>query len=308
MNNIPTTTKYLLYANTAVFVLQLVLETQGIDLADRLGLHFALAENFNALQLLTYMFLHADMTHIFFNMFALWMFGRIIEQALGSKHFLIYYLVCGVGAGICQELVQFGEYFINDLHQYKSVNTGASIITMEQFLASWTTIGASGAVYGILLAFGFLFPNERIMLLIPPIPMKAKYFVIGYAVLELFLSFSSNTNVAHFAHLGGMIFGFILLVRWTRLSHGTGWWGKLKNHFANKKKAPQQPFTSYTYTSTSTATPPPTDNAEAKREEARKKVDALLDKIKVAGYESLTAEEKEFLFNISNASSKKTEE
>ncbi len=307
MNSLPSTTKYLLFANTAVFLLQLVMESQGIDLADYLGLHFALADNFNVGQLFTYMFLHADWTHLFFNMFALWMFGRIIEQALGSRHFIIYYLVCGIGAGFCQELVQFGEYFLNNLHQYETVQFGTSIISMEQFLSRWTTIGASGAVYGILLAFGFLFPNERIMLLIPPIPMKAKYFVIGYAALELFLSFSSNSNVAHFAHLGGMIFGFLLLVRWTRMNHGVGWWGKLKGHFASKKATPKQPFTSYTYTSTSTYTPPPTENKDAEREAARKKVDALLDKIKAAGYESLTAEEKEFLFNISNSRTKKNQ-
>lgn len=305
MNNIPTITKYLLFINTAVFLLQLIMEAQGVNLADWFGLHFALADNFNVLQLITYMFLHADWTHLFFNMFALWMFGRITEQALGSRHFLIYYLVCGVGAGFCQELVQFGEYYIENLHQYETVNTGSSIIPMEEFLRRWTTIGASGAVYGILLSFGFLFPNERIMLLIPPIPMKAKYFVVGYAALELFLSFSSNSNVAHFAHLGGMIFGFVLLVRWTRLNHGIGWWGKLKSHFSNKKKILNTPFRNYTYTSTSTYTPPPTKDVQAEREAMRKKVDELLDKIKVSGYDCLTKEEKEFLFNVSNSQTKK---
>ncbi len=142
-------------------------------------------------QVVTYMFLHGNLSHLFFNMFALWMFGRTLEMRLGSKRFITYYLVCGVGAALLQ-------------------------LAVGLIYPGGITVGASGAVYGILLAFGVLYPNHTIMLLIPPIPIKAKYFVILYGVLELYLGWRNNPldNVAHFAHLGGMIWGFLLLYYW----------------------------------------------------------------------------------------------
>lgn len=148
---------------------------------------------FHTYQFITYMFLHANFEHIFFNMFALWMFGRTLEYELGSKRFLIYYMVCGVGAALIQYLVAltFGEL-------------------------PMTLIGASGAVMGLLLAFGVMHPNATIMLLIPPIPLKAKWFVIAYAVLELFLGVGNIDNVAHFAHIGGMLWGLGLLYYWKK--------------------------------------------------------------------------------------------
>ncbi|NLZ72790.1 MAG: rhomboid family intramembrane serine protease, partial [Bacteroidales bacterium] len=169
------------------------------------------------IQLISYMFLHAGFSHIFFNMFAAWMFGRILEQVWGAKRFLIYYLVCGIGAGIIQEIVQLIQYeFV--LSSYENVNIGHAIIPMKEYLNLMTTVGASGAVYGILLAFGMLFPNQPLFIFPLPMPIKAKYFVIGYAVIELYLGLANTQgdNVAHFAHLGGMIFGFILIKYWRK--------------------------------------------------------------------------------------------
>ena len=207
MNSLPPITRNLLIANVVCYLLQLLAGSLRIDLTDLLGLHFVLADDFRVWQLVSYMFLHGSLTHLFFNMFSLWMFGGLIERTLGAKRFLTYWMVCGIGAGICQEFWQTGQYFVEGLNNYPMVNTGTAIIPMGDYLNLWTTIGASGACYGVLLAFGMLFPNERIMLLLPPIPMKAKYFVAGYAAIELISAYASNDNVAHFAHLGGMLFG-----------------------------------------------------------------------------------------------------
>jgi len=144
-------------------------------------------------QLLTYGFLHGDMMHIFFNMFGLWMFGRELEQMMGSQRFLTYFLTCVVGAGVIQ------------------------LIVAGMQSAIYPTVGASGGVFGILLAYGLTFPNRMVMLIFPPIPMKAKYFVLFYGLLELYLGVSGNApGVANFAHLGGMLFGFLLLRYWAR--------------------------------------------------------------------------------------------
>ena len=143
---------------------------------------------FKIWQPVTYMFLHGDFSHLFFNMFALWMFGRGLEQDLGTKRFLVYYFTCGIGAGLVQ-LLAMGYMGI--------------------------TIGASGAVFGLLLAFGMLHPNATIMLLFPPIPMKAKWFVIIYGLVELLFGVTgSYDSVAHYAHLGGMFCGWLLLLWW----------------------------------------------------------------------------------------------
>lgn len=149
---------------------------------------------FHTYQFVTYMFLHANIEHIFFNMFALWMFGRTLEYELGSRRFLIYYMVCGIGAALIQMFAAWlsSEYYIQ-------------------------LVGASGAVMGLLLAFGVMHPNATIVLLIPPIPMKAKWFVVIYGVIELFLGWTGyGGNVAHFAHVGGMLWGFLLLHYWKR--------------------------------------------------------------------------------------------
>ena len=145
------------------------------------------------------------------------MFGRVLEQVWGPKRFLTYYLICGIGAGLIQELVQYLEYAFT-LSNYDSVNLGIAggTIPLEEYLNMMTTVGASGAVYGILLAFGMLFPNSQMFIFPLPFPIKAKYFVIGYAVLELFLGLGGGDGVAHFAHLGGMLFGLILIIYWRK--------------------------------------------------------------------------------------------
>ncbi len=218
----PTITKNLIIINVLFFLGGFVANSYGIDLADYLGLHFFMAEKFNAAQLFTYMFMHGGFTHLFFNMFAVWMFGRILEQVWGPKRFLLYYIVCGVGAGIIQEVVQLIQYEVQ-LSAYDSVNIGSAIIPMSEYLNMMTTVGASGAVYAILLAFGMTFPNQQLFIFPLPIPIKAKYFVMGYALIELYSGFANNPNdnVAHFAHLGGMIFGFILIMYWKKKNNGT---------------------------------------------------------------------------------------
>ena len=222
MNNLPPVTKNLLIINVLCFLGYIVAQKYGIDLNDTLGLHFFLASDFNLAQLVTYMFMHANFQHIFFNMFAVWMFGRTLEHVLGAKRFLTYYMICGIGAGLVQELVQYIQYAM-ELSHYDNVDTGLSIIPMAEFLNMMTTVGASGAVYGILLAFGMLFPETRMFVFPLPFPIKAKFFVIGYAVIELFSGFgSSGDGVAHFAHLGGMIFGFLLIMYWRKKNRNNG--------------------------------------------------------------------------------------
>ena len=216
----PTVTKNLIIINVLVFFGTIVAQRYGLDLTNYLGLHFFLASDFNPAQLITYMFMHGGFSHIFFNMFAVFMFGPILEQTWGPKRFLFYYILCGIGAGLIQEGVQYIQYVI-ELSQHTQVNLiGYGVIPMEQYLNMMTTVGASGAVYAILLAFGMLFPNSQMFVFPIPVPIKAKYFVIGYAVLELLLGLGSNDGVAHFAHLGGMLFGLILIVYWRKKNGG----------------------------------------------------------------------------------------
>ncbi len=313
---IPPFTRSLLLINVICYLLQLLFERSGIDLVALFGLHFAKASDFYLFQLLTYMFLHGSFSHLFFNMFSLWMFGGIIERSLGSRRFLTYYLICGIGAGLCQELWQLGEYYMEGMNGYEFVGDGIGApIPMDLFLNRWTTIGASGACYGVLLAFGMLYPNERIVLLIPPIPIRAKYFVAGYAAIELYSAYASNDNIAHFAHLGGMLFGFLLLRYWRRAnerrqaawqnSWGTApqkpsfaqrvknWWG---NIFQNSR--PARPGNArHTATRQSDYEYNMNRHAEEQRREAR--MDEILEKIKKSGYENLTEDEKRELFRLS---------
>lgn len=160
--------------------------------------------HFSIWQPFTYMFMHADFSHLFFNMFSLWMFGRTLELELGWKRFLIYYIVCGVGAALFH--MGIAQIDLAGL----DVGTRQWVSYMQI-----PTIGASGAVFGLLLAFGLLHPNALISLVLPPVTLKAKWFVIIYGVLELLLGVTGSfANVAHFAHLGGMFWGWLLLVWW----------------------------------------------------------------------------------------------
>lgn len=218
MRELPVVTKHLLAINVLMFLALLAFQKSGIDLNEYLGLHLFLASDFHPYQLVTYMFMHGGFTHIFFNMFALWMFGRVLEHVWGSKRFLIYYLVTGIGAGFVQEIVQFLYYSIQ-LSHYSTVNIGGGvIIPMAEYLNMWTTVGASGAVYGILLAFAMTFPNERLFVIPIPFPIKAKFFVLIFGAMELFTGLSNHAgdNVAHYAHLGGMLFGLVLILYWRK--------------------------------------------------------------------------------------------
>ena len=222
MNNLPLITKNLLIINVLCYFGIIVARRYGLDLDSVLGLHFFLASDFKLYQLFSYMFMHANLEHIFFNMFAVWMFGRTLEMVFGSKRFLTYYLACGIGAGIVQEVIQY-VFYATELVRYDSVNIGVEIVPMAEYLNLMTTVGASGAVYGILLAFGMLFPNSQMFVFPLPFPIKAKFFVIGYAVIELFLGLGqTGDGVAHFAHLGGMIFGFLLIMYWRKKSKNNG--------------------------------------------------------------------------------------
>ncbi|MCL6618538.1 MAG: rhomboid family intramembrane serine protease [Thermomonas hydrothermalis] len=199
--NLPRITKYLLIANLIGFVLQTLLGNDRlIDLmlwpwGEVAEDPYALAPAFMPWQLLTYAFLHGGLLHLAFNMLALVMFGAPLEYVWGERRFLLYYLVCVVGAGLCQLLV--GSY------------------ALAQGGDPYPTLGASGGVFGLLLAYGMLFPNQRVMLLFPPIPMRARTLVIIYGLFELGLGVTGlQPGVAHFAHLGGMLFGWLLIRHW----------------------------------------------------------------------------------------------
>lgn len=213
---LPTVVKNLLIINVLFFLATMAAESVfRIDLADYLGLHYIGASDFHPYQLVTYMFMHGSFTHLFFNMFALWMFGNTLENIWGSNRFLLFYFVCGIGAGLVQELVQYIQY-ATTLQAYTSVNMGGHIIPMGDYLNLLKTVGASGAVYGILLAFGMMFPNSTLYIYFA-IPIKAKWFVLIYGVIELFSGLSGTADgVAHFAHLGGMLFGLILILYWKK--------------------------------------------------------------------------------------------
>ncbi len=256
----PVVVKNLIIINVLMLLATFAMQRAGIDLTDLLGMHYPGSEKFRFYQVITHMFMHAGVTHLFFNMFALWMFGRVLENVWGPKRFLIYYFVTGLGAvalhmfvnhleissmqhtitafsntpapeildkfvhkhlpGSSKQLLDFITNWYDDPSSTAFATEGQKV--MDQILRlkmDIPTVGASGAVYGVLLAFGMLFPNTPLMLLFVPVPIKAKYFVIGYGVLELFLGLTnSGGSIAHFAHLGGMLFGFILIKYWNSTS------------------------------------------------------------------------------------------
>ena len=217
LDQIPVVTKNLIIINFLFWVASLALPRVGIDLTALLGLHFPLAPDFNIIQLVSYMFMHAGFSHIFFNMFAVFMFGRVLENVWGPKRFLIFYMVTGIGAGIIQELTWLYDFRDVISAPQEMINIGGGrILTKPEFYDLFVTVGASGAVFGILLAFGMLFPNVPLYLMFIPIPIKAKYFVIFYGLAELTMGVAnfSGDSVAHFAHLGGMLFGYVLIKYW----------------------------------------------------------------------------------------------
>ncbi len=224
--SIPPVTKHLIIINALLWAATMLLKSRGIDLAGYLGLHFWRGSDFHFYQFFTYMFMHDDSNfsngfmHIFFNMFALFMFGALLEKVMGAKRYILFYIVCGLGAGLVQELVwQFTDGSITE-DLIKFVNENGEVVetvTRNEFFNMLVTVGASGAVFGILLGFAMLFPNIPLYIMFIPVPVKAKWAIMGYALLELFFGVSGvMSSVAHFAHLGGMLFGFILLFYWKK--------------------------------------------------------------------------------------------
>ena len=307
MRSIPTVTKNLLIINIIAFIAMLVFQTKGIDLNDIFGLHFFLASDFHIYQLFTYMFMHGGWEHIFFNMFALWMFGCVVERTWGPKKFLFYYISCGVGAGLLQEVSQLVSLCVT-----YDLGLGEVFSIREQLavaLNAWTTVGASGAIYAILLAFGMLFPNERIFIFPLPIPIKAKWFVIFYVAVELFSALgTSNDNVAHFAHLGGMLFGFLMIRYWQRHPDMGGNYGKSKGQqfFDNlrgnwERRTHKDAGATHQRQRREEQTRRETDEQyNVRKQKEQDEIDIILDKIRKSGYDSLTKEEKRKLFEAGN--------
>ena len=223
LNSIPPVTKNLIIINLLLWLATIVFrKTLGIDLVEYLGLHYFQADRFNAAQMITYMFMHDPYSfgHVFFNMFSVFIFGRTLESVWGGKRFLVFYMITGIGAGLIQEITWY-------ISLHDAIANTESMIGWSQtrlVLNNIITIGASGAVFGILLAFGMMFPNAELFLMFIPIPIKAKYFVIGYGLIELVLGIRSSSgggdNIAHFAHLGGMLFGPILILYWRKKGGG----------------------------------------------------------------------------------------
>ena len=274
----PPVIKALLISNIGVFLLILFLGNFRLgDYSVYVFIHewFALmplGQGFIVWQLFSYMFMHAGLSHLFFNMLALWMFGMELENTWGSRKFLTYYLICGLGAGL------------------------SNLLVAPLFTSVGPTVGASGAIYGVLLAFGLMFP-DRLIFVYFFVPLKAKYFVILYMVIE-FVSVSSNDGIAHFAHLGGAIVGFIYLLsdgfHFSKQEHSS----RTRNVFSGWT-APRR--TRYDYEDVTEAQVYDIKDHQRKEEAqvTQQRIDEILDKISRAGYQSLTDDEKKMLFEAS---------
>ncbi len=270
---IPKGVKALLIINGSMLALSWILKGAGINLIDILGLHYPKSPYFHYYQIFTHMFMHAGLLHLLFNMYALWLFGSVLERLWGTKRFIFYYLVTGFGAALLHtavtwyeihKFVEAANYFIAnpDLSTFLAIyKKYPEYFAMYQdkirlLIESWQQspdnvtyanmalpyiqnaidlkmnipiVGASGAVFGLLLAFGMLFPDVELYVMFIPVPIKAKYFVIGYGALELIngLSNAPGDNIAHFAHLGGMIFGYLLIKIWDKTGKPRyGGWNK----------------------------------------------------------------------------------
>lgn len=312
MRNIPTVTKNLLIINVLAYLVGMVSGIHSGGFNNLFGLHFFLAPDFGVYQIVTYMFMHAGLSHLFFNMFALWMFGCIVERTWGARKFLFFYMVCGIGAGLLQEMAQFVQFYILATENVKGFSFSHILSianTNAAYLNSWTTVGASGAVYGILLAFGMLYPEERMFIFPLPVPIKAKFFVVGYAAIELFMAFStSNDGVAHLAHLGGMLFGFLLIRYWRRhpgrgYAQGGGqqFFDSMRSSWERRTHRKADTTNSFGHTSTrSNGERNPDWDYNARRRASQEEIDRILDKIRRNGYDSLTRDEKQTLFDASN--------
>lgn len=334
---LPPGVKNLLIINILVYLATVIFQHTGlVDLNRWLGLHYFAASDFHVWQFVTYMFMHANLSHIFFNMFALWMFGAAVENHWGTKRFLIYYFITGIGAAVVHYLVTFLQIhpmlaLLNQFLDSPSVETyrylaenakdarfhdmlANNLLVLQQnpgsidevvaitqnakasYLNSFNIIGASGAVYGVLLAFGMLFPNDYIYIYFL-LPIKAKWFVLLYGVIELVTGLSTSDGVAHFAHLGGMLFGLAVILLWRRNDRlHTGW---VEPSRERKKTFRIRREKDKYYVSPESGRPLSDEDYNAKRAEERQKTDRILDKISKGGYDSLSKEEKDFLFKQS---------
>lgn len=211
----------LIIINVLVFLAQKLLGTsEGLDpVTDLFALHHYKSEVFRPYQVITHMFMHGGFFHLLFNMLALWMFGSVVEKTWGPKRFLIFYLICGVVAA----LTQMGSYAF-DFWQYDHMTMSAELAQQYQLaLRMGATVGASGAIMGVLAAFGFLFPNTELFIMPIPFPVKAKWAIIGIIALDVFggISRVPGDNIAHFAHIGGAIAGFLIVLYWNKTNKQT---------------------------------------------------------------------------------------
>ncbi|MBO4282203.1 MAG: rhomboid family intramembrane serine protease [Bacteroidales bacterium] len=333
---LPVVTKNLLIINTLCYFAMVVAKgTFGFDMNDFFGLHYFRSSHFYPFQFLTYMFMHGNFEHLFFNMFALWMFGSVIENYWGSRRFLFYYLITGIGAAMTHYLVvsvQFGPdvallkncidtvspenlQALLQQHQF-ALNARSGEIWMRftdfqnqlpmlamqpdnvclqesirEFLTDYldyyvslpNIVGASGSIYGLLLAFGVLFPNDRIYLYFL-LPIRAKWFVVIFGLVELASGvLGTSDGVAHFAHLGGMLFGLLLIWMWRRQERQPSYRYEDDFSFAGRGRRAKTD-----------------DEFSAEQAAERRKMDEILEKISRSGYEHLTKEEKDFLFRSSH--------
>jgi membrane associated rhomboid family serine protease len=275
----PPVIKALLISNVAVFLGMMFLgnfHLGEMQLGSYFYRYFALmplGDGFLLWQLFSYMFIHAGFMHLFFNMLALWMFGMELENTMGSRKFFTFYMLCGLGAGL------------------------VNLLVAPLFTAVGPTVGASGAIYGVLLAFGMMFP-DRLIFIYFFIPIKAKYFVILYMALEI-ISVGSTDGIAHFAHLGGALVGFIFLL--TDGYQFGGGIGRSSNIFTSTFTRRSSPSQGGEYTNVSDAHIYDIREHQRSSEEMelQKRIDEILDKISKDGYQSLTPEEKKLLFEAS---------
>ena len=318
MMRITPVTKFLLLANIVVFLFTNYLIPEQVslwgfqNLDDLLGLHFFLAPHFRFYQIFTYMFMHMNFIHILFNMFGLWMFGPILERVWGGRRFLFYYLSCGLGAGLFQEAAQLVQFYAIISSQVPHFEASQLLFYAQQAganLDTWTTIGASGAIFGVLLGFGMLFPNEHLFIIPFPFPIKAKYLVGGYAAVELLQAlFMTGDNVAHLAHIGGMVIGFFMIRYWQKhptqghQSYGNGHslFGQWKQKMGNNGSTNRWGWPTHSSQNSAMGDRKADWDDNERQRKAQEEIDRILDKIRKSGYNSLSADEKRRLFEQSN--------
>lgn len=336
-NILPTVVKNLLIINGLFFLAKIVLASK-FDLDAIFGLHYFAASDFHVWQIITYMFMHGDFGHLFFNMFALWMFGASVENAWGERRFLCYYLITGIGAAMIHYLIIYFQIhsslaLIDAFLAAPSVDTFSQLANVdrinqaaiaqnllylqahpsavmefvpqmeefrETFLNSFNIIRASGSVFGLLLAFGMMYPNAEIYVYFL-LPIKAKWFVVIYGALELLYGvLGSADGVAHFAHLGGMLFGFLLIMAWRHYDGNNGTGGHWFYPEGSKRKRRKIKFaTSYDDDEEEDVRTMSDEDYNARKFQEQQRIDEILDKISKSGYDSLTREEKDILFKAS---------